>query len=712
MKMNMFHISRWASYAAALLMVAAPAALTSCKEDISEDAYAIKSMDTVSDMLAKRDDLSDIKALFEEVKLGKSANASSLLSVLSARGNYTVFAPNNDAVRAYVLEKTDGASQSIADLTYEQKELIAQNCIIDNGSQNAYELADFPSNGGTFATSNLKDRKLACTQDEADLLYVINGTSKVIENNLEASNGMMHVVNAVIAPSTNSVAELMGKAGNMRIMTKLLEITGYADSLKLRTQEEENYETENLNNDGSTKRIASFDFPFMEKRALGYTAFVEPDEVFHSDWGVPEPVYDEAQGVITNWDEIFKVIEEMCSTLICADTTSGDLTNPANPVNQFVAYHLLDGSLSTDEFVHHFNEYGYNYVNALEPATKGYSVNVWDYYTTLGYPRGLLKITQLPDRVDAEQSFYLNRVSVYDDGITGDYHEIRVKNDNAPGQNGLNIKVRPTNGDLDNNALNGFYYPIDNILVITPETRQALGSERMRIDVTTMLPELLSNDMRGRKVAYFPTGYFKGIMNESSGTQIYYLQDGHVQINGSWRDYQGDEFLFSGRYDFVLQLPPVPVAGTYELRMGISNNSLRGMVQIYFGDSPNTTTPVGLPIDQREGKDQIPGNPWVKDDKLDEDAIRENDRNLRNQGYMKGPNYITVTGSEGKTPVRNQDSSPALRRILTTVYMEPGQTYFMRFKSAIETDNTQFFVDYFEFVPYDIVTSTTPEDIW
>ena len=44
--------------------------------------------------------------------------------------------------------------------------------------------------------------------------------------------------------------------------------------------------------------------------------------------------------------------------------------------------------------------------------------------------------------------------------------------------------------------------------------------------------------------------------------------------------------------------------------------------------------------------------------------------------------------------------------------MEPGQTYFIRFKSAIETDNTQFFVDYFEFVPYDIVTSTTPEDIW
>ena len=54
-----------------------------------------------------------------------------------------------------------------------------------------------------------------------------------------------------------------------------------------------------------------------------------------------------------------------------------------------------------------------------------------------------------------------------------------------------------------------------------------------------------------------------------------------------------------GLYDFVLKLPPVPKEGQYELRMGISNNTLRGMCQIYFGDSPVNLSPAGLPVDMR-----------------------------------------------------------------------------------------------------------------
>ena len=55
-----------------------------------------------------------------------------------------------------------------------------------------------------------------------------------------------------------------------------------------------------------------------------------------------------------------------------------------------------------------------------------------------------------------------------------------------------------------------------------------------------------------------------------------------------------------GLYDFVLKLPPVPAAGTYEIRMGLSNNSLRGMCQVYFGNSPNDLRPAGLPVDMRQ----------------------------------------------------------------------------------------------------------------
>ena len=231
--------------------------------------------------------------------------------------------------------------------------------------------------------------------------------------------------------------------------------------------------------------------------------------------------------------------------------------------------------------------------------------------------------------------------------------------------------------------------------------------------MTTILYELQSQDARGKKIAYFPNDYFANISNASSGTKIYYLQHGYCADKGSWKDFQGDEFLVTGRFDFVMKLPPVPYAGTYEIRMGASLNPQRTMYQTYFGESPNATSPVGLPIDQREGVTLIPGQPWVSDSGLGEAAINENDRNLRNQGYMKAPNYFCATDAKGKTTVRNATpNSPALRRIITTVYMEPGKSYYLRFKSAIEASNKEFQMDYFEFVPVSIVNATKSEDIW
>ena len=199
------NLSRWAGLLGAGMLLAAPFSFTSCKEDISEDAYAIKSMQTMMDCINATDTLTEIKALFDEVRLGRSSNASVLSSVLSARGNYTVFAPSNKAVKLHLQKVTGKEDATLADLTQEQKELIALNCIIDNGSNNAYEIADFPNDGGTFSISNLKDRRLACEQNNQND-YVINGNAVVTQSNVEVSNGMLHVVDHVIAPSTNSVA--------------------------------------------------------------------------------------------------------------------------------------------------------------------------------------------------------------------------------------------------------------------------------------------------------------------------------------------------------------------------------------------------------------------------------------------------------------------------------------------------------------------------
>ena len=85
---------------AALLMLTATTFLTGCKENISEDDYAVaKKQNVIQYLESQPEEYSMILKLFSEVKLGLSDNASTIESVLKARGNYTVFAPTNEAMQ-------------------------------------------------------------------------------------------------------------------------------------------------------------------------------------------------------------------------------------------------------------------------------------------------------------------------------------------------------------------------------------------------------------------------------------------------------------------------------------------------------------------------------------------------------------------------------------------------------------------------------------
>lgn len=729
MKTTMLNIRKYPVFFSILLLLGVAFAFTSCKENISSDDYAIKTKKTIDDYLVDRSELSSIKAIFDEVKLGISDNASVVSSVLSARGNYTVFAPTNDAIAAYIKEVTGEESTDLSKLTYAQKQAIALNCIIDNGSNNAYELADFPVNGN-FATTNLRDRRIFCKQnDEGN--YVLNDVATIVAQNMEASNGMLHEVDHVIVPSDKSIADLLKSAENMRVMSKLVTETGFADSLTLKTNEEDEFEKEHLTNAGTTKTSDGIvgNFTYQTKRAIGYTAFVETDQVLNADWGIPMPIYEGEE--ITNWNEILSALKAKCEAIYGTEDAD-NLKSPNNAIYKFMAYHVLDGKLAMEDrsAVHHWNEYGYKCgENYTVKSSERYKVDVWDYFTTkLG---SLVKITHFCDETNGDNNFYLNRVSQYNTtwkgGSTldlGNYAFQKLLYPNNDMGNGLNVQVSNKNvvGETtyDNDGANGYYFPINHVLVNSSDVKDALSSERMRIDFTTMFPEFISNDIRGNRYTYFPQGYFSGITNESTSTEIYYLQEGMRNGNFGWKDYQGDEFIVTGQYDLVVKLPRVPKSGTYELRLASSNNRLRGMVQVYIGTSPSRTNPIGLPIDMRETPEMIPGTPWVNDKESqgDQSTCLENDRNLRNQGYMKGPQYFHINGKDGSEPVRNiagngSEDAAALRRILTAQYFDANQTYYLRFKSAIpDYSNSQLFLDYIEFVPSSVYNGTTPEDVW
>lgn len=87
---------------------------------------------------------------------------------------------------------------------------------------------------------------------------------------------------------------------------------------------------------------------------------------------------------------------------------------------------------------------------------------------------------------------------------------------------------------------------------------------------------------------------------------------------------------------------------------------------------------------------------------------------MRNHGFMKAPRYAMLPDGSGTSTVlrRVESSTGCLRRIIAQQTFEKGKTYYLRFKSALEKNDAQFFLDYFEFCPTEVYNGTKPEDQW
>ena len=669
---------------------------TACTEEIDSSNFAIKNEQTAADFLDTHPEFSLITELFHEVTLGQSEGASSLYSVLSARGNYTVFLPTNAAVEAYMAQVGAG---SLAELNAEQRELIAKSCIIDNGNTTAYETPDLPVKG-SLALPNLNDRLLTCTMDEQSR-YTINGTSMIVDEDNEVSNGFIQVVDAVIAPSSLTLDRQIGAAGNLKVFHYLLTETAWADSLH--DNLDMSYEDPNrlLN-----KKLGEFVYDYAQHRYVGYTAMVEPDSIYEQQLGLKVEL--DENGQLKNGPAFVEKLREKAQP-VYGTQAPDDLKHPDNAINRFVAYHLLEGKMPYNRLVFHYNEYGYKYGSYLAPQTTNMPTNVWEYYTTLGKHRCLVQVTQVGDagfERDIEHKMYVNRISTYANGPEDDYHETGV----VPGYAGHLISA--TNGEYDNNALNGYYFPINELMMYTPGLRNELGRQRIRMDFATILPELVSNNFRGCTRTCFDKDkqFFSNVVRHTTNTEIVY---GHVLSSSPWGDSWGDIIRVFGLYDLTLRLPPVPKDGTYELRIGNCHMDIRGMAQLYFGDDPDRLMPAGLPYDMRQTPGpNTPDLPW-KEDTDDWTENYENDKALRNQGYMKGPHYFTECNGQGNSTLRNRGGAYAtFRRIVTTADLRADKTYYLRIKSALKKYDAELVLDYFEFAPSYIYNGATREDIW
>jgi hypothetical protein len=97
---------------------------------------------------------------------------------------------------------------------------------------------------------------------------------------------------------------------------------------------------------------------------------------------------------------------------------------------------------------------------------------------------------------------------------------------------------------------------------------------------------------------------------------------------------------------------------------------------------------------------------WLADTG-DEETDNENDKAMRNRGFMKAPASIVRT--PGQTI---RDWELTVRAILTTVHLTEGVDHWVRLKNvSTPYDNVGLMLDYFEIVPKGVITDPSkPED--
>ncbi|MBO4730629.1 MAG: fasciclin domain-containing protein, partial [Bacteroidaceae bacterium] len=426
----------------AMLAVMAYAAflLAGCQDKVDESEMYTFTGETLTSYFEKNpDEFSDFAYILKKVRLSPRS-ASTISDLLSARGHYTCFAPTNDAVRHYLDSVYQTKDYDITLIPDSMAEYIARNSIIDNGNDDAYKSTDFQI--GALETTNMDDRYITISYDTlvgGSTATYVNNKSRIIHFDQEMTNGVLHKVNHVLELSTATLPALLAQTENTRIFSYLLQVTSWADSMQLYRDDDYEYNHPEVGYDQNGTEVKN-----PAHRYYGYTAFVETDEIFHEKWGIDMPVV--VNGIMTNSETILEQIAAQCAKVY--SNGSSNYKDQDNAVNQFVSYHLLPERIAWDKLVIHYAEMGYAYRNPTQ-----LTIDCFEYYETMGKQRRLVKLTEGKQTNGKRINRYVTKRNLKDYTYTD--ADVAI-----PG-----ILINEGNEGSNFNALNGFYYTIDDILL-------------------------------------------------------------------------------------------------------------------------------------------------------------------------------------------------------------------------------------------------------
>ena len=649
--------------------------ISSCSDEPDKSNFYTFKGQMISDYLQGNQNFSEFSRILERAGMMKQ---------MSAYGAYTCFAPTNEAIERYLSKK---GIASVNDLSLEDCDTIARTHLISN----MYATSDM--NTGVISTPNMNRRYIEVTHGldkDSNAVVMLNRTSHIIFELQDDSveNGIMQPVSEVLENSNRMLPDIIEENKRISLFSEALQATGLATMMR-NTYRDASYDPTKYPRYKYTSHVNKETATAPDTKEYGFTAFVPTDSILANKYG------------IHSLHDLYRKACEIYDVMYPEDVDKEghrfeNLSDSVNPLRRFIEYHIMDRKIQ-----------GWNYLTPLNDiGIMTTLMNPVDWYETL-LPHTMLKIEKLTmlkyADADPMRERYINRRRDDEYRIRGALIQKNVEN------------------EYSNQAINGWYFYVDDILAFDEITRDIVDNCRIRMDFSTIFPELETNGIRqngnvkqqdpeydetgkyGRNY-YFPEGYLKGV-KKCTGYFVY------RRPHDYYDSYEGDEFNLFGNFDIEFKIPSVPYEGDWQIRLGYAAEYSRGIAQIYFDGKPQ-----GIPLDMTKDLTDasLLGSEWVQDYNSMSDAEKSADyKNLKNKGYYRGAmGGYRYDGAGASTFRQFVTVQMTLRRVLCTVHIDPKKDHYLRIR-CVSTGQTEFDLDYLELVPksvYGVSDGNSMED--
>ena len=186
-----------------LLLLFVATIFIACDND--DDPIAEPELQTIADIASSNSDFSTLVSALQR---------TDLVGVLDGAGAYTVFAPTNDAFTALGVDLNTISNDDLASILLYH---------VLGAEVKAGDISEGQSYASTASTNGPDNNALSILIEKSGGSVKINGISSVTTADIQASNGVIHVVDAVITP-----LDVVGHALANENFTQLVSALGIA----------------------------------------------------------------------------------------------------------------------------------------------------------------------------------------------------------------------------------------------------------------------------------------------------------------------------------------------------------------------------------------------------------------------------------------------------------------------------------------------------